>query len=159
MATYLEAIRDLPVHNLAAGETLLEQGTTSGRLYILIGGKVEIVKDGQTVATSAQSGDIYGDLSALLNTPHTTSVRAVVDSSFHVATEPRTFLEQNPSVALHLSELIARRLVSVTQYLVDLKQQFDGHDHLGMVDQVLDSLLHRHPRKRVAPRNSAEIAD
>jgi hypothetical protein len=87
----------------------------------------------------------------------------VGDASFHVVTEARSFLEQNPRVCMLLCELLARRLVSVNEYLVNLKQQYSGHDHLGMVDDVLDKLIHRHPRSRIAPRastiNSAEIAD
>ncbi len=154
MAPFLEAFRGLPVQKMAVGESVIEQGTTTGRLFILIEGKVEIVKDGKTVAASGQPGDIFGDLSALLNVPHTTSVRAVRDSSFHVVTEARPFLEQNPAVCVHLCELLAQRLVSATCYLANLKQQFAGHDHIGMVDEVLDTLVHRHPRKRIAPRSS-----
>jgi hypothetical protein len=37
---------------------------------------------------------------------------------------------------------------------VNVKQQFAGHDHLAMVDEVLGTLLHRHPRQRVAPPES-----
>jgi CRP-like cAMP-binding protein len=163
MAPSLEVFLNLPVQNVSAGESVIEQGTTTGRLFILIEGKVEIVKDGKTVAASGQPGDIFGDISALLNIPHTTSVRAVRDSSFHVVTEARPFLEQNPVVCMHLCELLARRLVSVTDYLVNLKHQFTGHDHLGMVDEVLDSLIHRHPRTRIASRSSTvnlpEITD
>jgi CRP/FNR family cyclic AMP-dependent transcriptional regulator len=154
MASFLEIFQNLPVQNVAAGEIVIEQGTNTGRLFILIEGKVEIVKDGQMVAASGQAGDIFGDISALLNLPHTTSVRAVRDSRFYIVAEARPFLEQNPAVCMHLCELLARRLVSVTDYLVNLKHQFTGHDHLGMVDEVLDSLIHRHPRTRVAPRSS-----
>lgn len=149
-----EAFDHLPVQNVSAGENVIEQGTTTGRLFILMEGKVEVVKDGKTVAVSGQQGDIFGDISALLDIPHTTSVRAASDAKFHVATSARLFLEQNPVVCMHLCELLARRLVSVTDYLVNIKEQFAGHDHLGMVDEVLDKLIHRHPRKRVAPRSS-----
>jgi len=163
MAPNLQALQKLPVEKIAAGECVIEQGTRTGRLFILIEGKVEIVKDGKTVAASGQAGDIFGDISALLDVPHTTSVRAVSDCSFHIVDDPRLFLEENPAVCVHLCELLARRLVSVTEYLVTLKDQYAGHDHIGMVDEVLDKLIHRHPRKRVAPRsstiNSAEIAD
>jgi CRP/FNR family cyclic AMP-dependent transcriptional regulator len=163
METLLEAFRNLPQHNVAAGEIVIEQGTTTGRLFILIEGKVEIVKDGKTVATSSQPGDIFGDISALLGLPHTTSVQAVSDSKFNIVTEARSFLEQNPLVCVHLCELLARRLVSATEYLANLKNQFAGHGHLAMVDEVLDSLINRHPRKRIAPRRStidaAEVTD
>jgi hypothetical protein len=31
--------------------------------------------------------------------------------------------------------------------LADVKQQYEGHDHLGMVDDVLDTLMHHQPRR------------
>jgi CRP-like cAMP-binding protein len=115
------------------------------------------------VATTAEPGAVFGDLSALLGVPHTAEVRAVRASSFHFVTNPRTFLEQTPTACLHLCELLARRLDAVNKYLVDVKQQFAGHDHLGMVDGVLDTLMHRQPRRRVPPRESTlrdpEIVD
>jgi CRP/FNR family transcriptional regulator, cyclic AMP receptor protein len=151
MALSLEIFHHLPVRDIAAGETLIEQGSRTGHLFVLMEGKVEVVKNGETVATSSQPGDIFGDMSALLDLPHTTSVRAVRYSRFYVVAEARAFLEQNPLVCMHLCELLASRLVSVTAYLADLKHQFAGHDHIGMVDEVLDRLIHRHPRVRVAP--------
>lgn len=163
MSLPLDVFSNLPVQNVPAGGTVIEQGTTTGRLFILIKGKVEVIKDGEKVAASNHPGDIFGDMSALLSLPHTTSVRAVTDSSFHIVAEARPYLEQNPLVCMHLCELLASRLVSVTAYLADLKHQFAGHDHIGMVDEVLDRLIHRTPRTRVAPKastiNSAEIAD
>jgi hypothetical protein len=36
-------------------------------------------------------------------------------------------------------------------FLVDVKQQFQGNEHLGMVDDVLETLMHRQPVKRVKP--------
>ena len=159
----LAVFRDHPAQTFVFGECVLEQGTRTGRLFILIEGKVEIIKDGQVVATSSNPGDIFGDLSALLDSPHTTTVRAVKESRFYVVEEARAFLEQNPAVCMHLCELLARRLVSVTTYLAELKQQFAGHDHIGMIDQVLDKLIHRTPRKRIPPRSATaqlpEIAD
>jgi CRP-like cAMP-binding protein len=151
----LETFQHLPVLNVAAGEIVIDQDSSTGKLFVLIEGRVEIVKNGESVAASGQSGDIFGDISALLTLPHTTTVRAVRDSKFYVINEARHFLEQNPAVCMHLCELLARRLVSVTEYLADLKHQFAGHDHIGMVDEVLDRLIHRHPRVRVAPKQSS----
>ncbi len=163
MSLSLEIFRNLPVQSFSAGEVVIEQGTNTGHLFILIEGRVEIIKNGEAVATSGEPGDIFGDISALLGLPHTTSVRAVRDSSFHVVAEAKPFLEQNPVVCMHLCELLARRLVSVTEYLANLKHQFAGHDHIGMLDEVLDKLIHRHPRVRIAPRsstiNATEIPD
>lgn len=163
MAAILAALHNHPVRQFAAGETILDQGDCTGLLYILIEGSAEVVKDGVTVATATEPGAIFGDLAALLGVPHTAAVRAVRASKFHVVTNARTFLEQNPPVGLHLCELLARRLDAVNKYLVDVKRQFEGHDHLGMVDGMLDTLMHRQPRARVAPKASTlrdpEVAD
>jgi CRP/FNR family transcriptional regulator, cyclic AMP receptor protein len=123
-------------------------------MYILIEGAVEVVKDNVSVATSTEPGAIFGDLSALLDLPHTAAVRATRGSRFYLVEEPRVFLDRNPLACLHLCELLARRLDAVNKYLVDVKQQFAGHDHIGMVDGALDTLMHRQPRKRIMPRES-----
>ena len=163
MSAILAALSDHPVRHFAAGETILAQGDRTGLLYILIEGAVEVVKDDITVAKAAEPGAVFGDLAALLGVPHTAAVRAVRASRFHIVTNPRAFLEQSPPVCLHLCELLARRLDAVNKYLVDVKQQFAGDDHLGLVDGVLDTLMHRQPRARVAPRASTlrdpEISD
>ncbi|HEX4140983.1 MAG TPA: cyclic nucleotide-binding domain-containing protein [Candidatus Methylacidiphilales bacterium] len=154
MDLFLEMFRGHPVQAVTAGETLIEQDSRTGRLFILIEGKVEVIKNGEVVAWSSQPGDILGDISALLDLPHTTTVRATRDCRFYVFDNAREFLERNPAVSVHLCELLARRLVSVTSYLAEIKRQFAGHDHIGMIDEVLDKLMHRTPRARVPGRRS-----
>jgi CRP/FNR family cyclic AMP-dependent transcriptional regulator len=154
VSAILAAVRDYPTRTFAVGQCVLLQGESTGLLYFLVTGAVEVIKDDVAVATATEAGAIFGDLSALLGVPHTASVRAMRESTFHVVTNPREFLDQNPAACLHLCELLARRLDAVNKYLVDVKRQFAGHDHLGMVDGVLDTLMHRQPRKRVAPRES-----
>ena len=151
MSGILGALRDYPVRHFAPGETVLSQGSSTGLLYVLIEGAVDVEKDNVHVASASEPGAVFGDLSVLLGGPHTAAVRTVRPSSFHVVSNPWVFLEENPSVCLHLCVLLARRLDGVNKYLVNVKQQFAGHDHLGMVDEVLDALMHRHPRQRVAP--------
>jgi CRP-like cAMP-binding protein len=154
MEMFLEKFQGQQVLSVAAGETLIEQNTRTGRLFVLIEGKVEVLKNGEIVAWISQPGDIIGDISALLDTPHSTTVRAMRDCRFYVFDNAREFLEQNPAVSVHLCELLAQRLVSVTAYLAEIKHQFAGHDHIGMIDDILEKLLHRTPRKRVPGRTS-----
>lgn len=152
MMSILAALDDHPEQEFAAGEILIEQGDRTGRLYILIEGTVEVAKDGVTVTKANEPGAIFGDLAALLGVPHTAAVRALTPCRFHVVTDAREFLENNPPVNLYLCKLLAQRLVSVNNYLVDLKQQFAGHDHLGLVDGMLDMLMLRQPRDRITPK-------
>jgi hypothetical protein len=54
------------------------------------------------------------------------------------------FLKSHPEIAFLLGRLLAQRLNAATTYLVDLKQQFENQsNHLGMVGDVLETLMHQ----------------
>jgi len=58
--------------------------------------------------------------------------------------DAQSFLKSNPEIAFLLAKLLAERLNGATTYLVDLKRQFEGHgNHLGMVGEILESLIHQ----------------
>jgi CRP/FNR family cyclic AMP-dependent transcriptional regulator len=143
MASVLDHCRDLPLRTFATGETVLTEGDRSGLLYILASGAVEVLKDDVQINVVSEPGTFFGEVSILLDEPHTASVRAVDTSTFYVADDPLAFIGSCPEIALAISRLLARRLHFVTTYLVDLKRQFAGSgDHLTMVDEVLESLVH-----------------
>ena len=73
--------------------------------------------------------------------------RAMEPAVLSVIGEPREFLIRHPEAGLYVAELLARRLDSLNKYLIDVKRQYEGHDHIGMVDEVLETLMHR-PRSR-----------
>ena len=150
----LDSLKDHKILQVPSGDLVITQGETTDRLYVLIEGQVEVIKDGVTVALASQPGVVFGEMSVLLGSPHTAAVRAVTPCSFHIIEDPRAFLHASPDMCLHLCGLLARRLDSLNRYLVDVKQQFEGHDHIGMVDEVLEALLHRQPRERVRPSDS-----
>ena len=128
------------------GETIIEEGSTTGMLFFLIDGEVEVYKDDVQIAAISEPGSVFGEMSALLGTSHRASVRSVVPSTFYVVENGRQFLETHPVVSMHVSEVLAQRLDGLNKYLVDVKQQFEGHDHLSMVDEVLEVLMHRQRR-------------
>jgi CRP-like cAMP-binding protein len=137
----------LPVREFGPGEVVLEERKRSGVLYVLVAGRVEILKGDTRVGTLGHAGAIFGDIAILLDQPHSATVRCLERSSFHLVENPRAFLMAHPGVSLALARGLAERLDSLTQYLVDVKAQYeDRADHLGMVDEVLESLLH-HQRK------------
>ena len=147
----LDHLLHMPLCDFDAGETVIAEGASTGLLYFLVEGVVEVTKGGVSVTRTNEPGAVFGDLSALLGVPHTAEVRTVEPSRFRIVEDPIAMLEANPAISLHLCRLLARRLDGVNRYLVDLKQQFEGHDHLGMVDGMIDLLMHRHPRERLRP--------
>jgi CRP-like cAMP-binding protein len=143
MPSILEYCKDLPEKRFAAGDVLLHEGRRSGVLYVLIEGEVEILKRDVQINTVREAGAIFGEISVLLNVPHMATVKASAPSRLYVVDKARRFLESHPDVAFQIAKLLGQRLRLVTTYLVDLKRQFEQHeDHLGMVDEVLESLVH-----------------
>ena len=137
-----------------SGQLVIRQGEKTDCLYFLIEGAVEVLKDDVPVALASQPGGVFGEMSALLGSPHTATVRAMKPCSFYIVENPLDFLKASPVMCLYVCELLARRLDSLNKYLVNVKQQFEGHDHIGMVDEVLEALLHHEPRTRVRPKES-----
>jgi len=146
VSSILERCRALALtaRSLAAGTVLLAEGETSGLLYVLIDGELEIMKGAFQINTVTDPGAIFGEISLLLGKPHMATVRAVSDCRVHVVEGGADFLKSNPEIAFELSTLLAQRLHGLTTYLVDLKRQYEHHDdHLGMVDDVLETLSHQ----------------
>lgn len=148
MSDIISKCQGMPECQFDVGEVVMEEGHAGGALYILAEGSLEILKQNFQINTVDSPGSIFGDVSILLDLPHMATVKTLEPSRFLVAENAIEFLKANPDVHLHLSSLLAKRLNSVTNYLVDLKTQFeDSDDHLGMVDEVLESLLHHQPSK------------
>lgn len=147
MSPFLDFVAVHGSRQFAAGGIVIEQGERTGELLVLVSGEVEILRDGVRVAKTEEPGVVFGEMSALLGGPATATVRALVPAVFSVIETPREFLIAHPEVSLYVAELLARRLDSLNRYLIDVKRQYDDHDHIGMVDEVLESLMHR-PRSR-----------
>jgi len=142
MPSVLDHCRDLPELELASGHALVEEGQRTNRLYVLAEGVAEVLKGDVVISSVADPGALFGEMSALLGSPHSATVRALAPCRFYVVDDAQAFLT-SPDILLAVSRLLAKRLQMVTTYLVDLQHQFSEHeDHLGMVDEVLDSLLH-----------------
>ena len=148
MSAILQLVANHRIRHFAPNEVVMEQGAASGHLMILIEGEVEILRDDVRVAKASQPGAVFGEMSILLDSPYTASVRALKPSAFAVIESPRDFLGSSAEASLHVAKLLAQRLDALNKYLVDVKQQYEGHDHLGMVDEVLETLTHRQPRSR-----------
>ncbi len=155
MDTILTSIAALPKRSLAVGDTLLEENSETDALYFLASGGVEVLKDGVQIAEVREMGAVFGEMSVLLDTPHTATVRALDAAEVFVAEHPAAFLRDHSDVMFYVAEILARRLNALNRYLVDVKRQFgDQGDHLAMLDEVLDTLMNKHPRnieRRDAP--------
>jgi CRP-like cAMP-binding protein len=144
MKSVLDYCQGLPEQQVAEGETLLNGGEVDNRLYVLIEGELEVCDDEVQINTQTEPGSIFGEMATLLGIPHTATVKAFRPSRVYVVDDAAAFLSSQPDIAFYVARLLARRLKNATDYLVDVKRQFeDQPGHFGMVDAVLASLLNR----------------
>jgi CRP-like cAMP-binding protein len=144
MASILDKCAGVPRQRFAPGAVLLTEGETSGRLYVLAEGSVEVLRGETQVAVIGEAGSVFGEMSVLLRRPHTATVRAASPVGVFVFEDAESFLKSNPEIAFFVGKLLAERLNAATTYLVDLKRQFEGQgNHLGMVGEVLETLIHQ----------------
>lgn len=144
MPSIADLCQDLPTETFEPGDVLLPQGETTGRLYVLMDGEVEVVTGDFQINRVSEPGAIFGDMSVLLGIPHMATVRALTRCTARVTVDGDGFLQSHKEIAYHLARMLAQRLNGVTSYLVDLKRQFeDEKSHLGMVDEILETLSHQ----------------
>lgn len=147
MRDILALCEGLPSEDVADGTIILAQGETTGRVYVLLEGKIEILRGGTQVAVLDEPGSIVGEMSLLLQAPHTATARALGNARMNVIRGGADFFNANPELSWMIARLLANRLNAATTYLVDLKKQFSGYgNHLAMVGEVLESLMHQQGR-------------
>lgn len=140
MADLLSLTAGLPEVELAAGDVLIHDGTSTGSVWVLVEGAVEVRKDGALINTITEPGAAFGEVSVLLGGGHSADVVAAAPSRLRHAVDGRAFLLEQPEVLLLVAGGLARRLDLVTRYLADLRNQYAGTPGLEMVAEVLSKL-------------------
>jgi CRP-like cAMP-binding protein len=137
-AAWQEKLAALPVETYDADETVFAEGTKTGRLLILKSGMVGIYKGDIEFAQVAEPGAVFGELSALLDAPHSADVRALEASEFHVA--DAAALLQDPAALLYVTIVLARRIDAANQGLLQLKTMLEAGESRGLIDKTLDGI-------------------
>src|SRR5262249_6822370 len=119
----------MPLASYQPGETVLAAGTKTGRLLILKKGAVAIKKKGTVIAEVTEPGAVFGELSALLDQPHTADVATLEASEFRVA--HAGLLVEDPIVLLYVAAIMAQRLNLANEALVELKGEVSRHRALS----------------------------
>lgn len=127
-----------PLVTYGAGDTILTAGSKSGRLLILKDGEVVVLKDSVEIARVAVPGAVFGELSALLNQPHSADVRAVRDSQFHVVDAALT--DKDPAALLYIARILAQRILEANNSLVELKKEIQAGRSGGVLSKMLEKI-------------------
>jgi CRP/FNR family transcriptional regulator, cyclic AMP receptor protein len=131
-----------------AGTVVIKEGSKTGHLFVLVEGQFEVLRGDTVVAVLSEPGALTGEMSLLLDRPHTATVRTSVPSTFYEIEAAASFLDNEPAVAVLIARLLAQRLNVATTYLADLMHQYAGHGtHLEMVGEILQSMISLPPLK------------
>jgi CRP-like cAMP-binding protein len=139
----LDLARDLPEIGVAPDEILCQEGDRSGSIWVLVSGRLRVMKNGVQVNAVGQPGAIIGEVSVLLGTGTSASVVADTRCRLRFAEDGEAFLNSHPQIAAYVARGLADRLNFVTTYLADLKNQYGDAPGLAMVGDVLDRLASR----------------
>ena len=144
MQTILDYCKDSEPELFNSGELLLTEGSKSGNVYILLEGKVEIIKGDMVINSVSDPGAIFGEMSVLLDLPHMASVKTVEPSKFYVFTNTTETIFNSDDISWQLATVLAGRLHNITNFLVDLKKRStESEEQLGMVCEVLEKYIYQ----------------
>ncbi len=151
---------DLPELRLARGDTLVEEGVRTDRLYVLKSGAFEVVRNHVRVVLISEPGAFMGEISAVLGSAPTATVVAARDSTVHVVDHASAAVRKRPELTLAIAQLLARRLAAITAYLVDIKRQYaDTDTHLALMDEVLGNLIAIQPAAIAPGSERSDVPD
>jgi CRP/FNR family transcriptional regulator, cyclic AMP receptor protein len=129
----------LPLVTYQAGETVIASGSNTGRLLILGSGTVAILKDNMEIARVAEPGAIFGELSLLLDQPHTADVRALETSQLYVA-NGTLLLSEYPNAVRHVATVLAHRLEGANRALIQLRSQLQAGEPHSVVAKTVSKM-------------------
>jgi len=107
---------DLPLKTYRADEVVLAEGSRTGQLLFLKEGVVAVVRQGSQIAIVDEPGAVFGEISALLDRPHTADVRALKPSQFYIA--DAALLGFSAAALFYVAEVLAQRLNWANEALV-----------------------------------------
>lgn len=93
------------------GQIIVTQGTPGQAFYLILAGRVEILRDGQSLGAFG-AGDFFGEMSLLDQAPRSATIRAIDYTSCIMLSswDFKALLERYPSIAVKLLEVLSRRL-------------------------------------------------
>ncbi|MGH7884484.1 MAG: cyclic nucleotide-binding domain-containing protein [Thermodesulfobacteriota bacterium] len=139
MSSILNFCKYLKEKDYPQDSILLKEGERLGILYILKHGSIEIQKNGLQITTVSKPGAIFGEMSVLLDIPHTATVKTAAESKLYTIENANEFLKTHKEITYHLATMLAERLQIATNYLIDLKKQLEHN--VDSVDVVFENLI------------------
>lgn len=105
-------------HAFEPGQIIVTQGTPGQAFYLILTGRVELLRERNSLGALGP-GDFFGEMSLLDNAPRSATVRAMEPTTCLMLSswDFKSLLEQQPSIAVKLLEVLSRRLRAADERL------------------------------------------
>jgi PAS domain S-box-containing protein len=109
------------------GDILFLEGDDSQDLYVLVSGKIDVLKGNMKISEIVESGSLFGEMSFLLGSRRTATIKACEDVKALCIPKERvnSLLSEFPSAAAKITKYLAHRLDETSQMLYGLKEFCD----------------------------------
>ena len=144
--TFLAGLSTLPLETHQAGDLILRKGQTAGKVFVLQQGAVEVIDGDERIGFADEPGTVFGEIGVLLDQPPMADVRVLEPSTFYVAAG-KVFLRVHREAALHVAELLARRLVAAHRRLDEVRRRLPPESPDGVLEDMVDAV----DRSLIAP--------
>lgn len=93
------------------GQIIVTQGTPGQAFYLITSGSAEVSRDGRSLAT-LHPGEFFGEMSLLDSAPRSATIKAASATECLMISswDFKRLLEEHPSIAIKLLEVLSRRL-------------------------------------------------
>ena len=118
--------RSCTERSFESGEFLVRQGNPGVGLFVIVSGKVKVVKtseQGQKIEIATHGpGEVIGEMAVLDGAPRTADVVALEPTHCLVLSswDFRSFMETHPEVALHILPLVVERFRETNEALTGM---------------------------------------
>lgn len=111
-------------HEFEVGQIITREGDTDGRLFVIVSGRVEVVKDldgpGERLAAELGPGKYFGEMALVDDFTRTASIRTLgpVTAISLDQWNFREAIQKYPAIAVEMLQMLARRVRAVEEQLV-----------------------------------------
>lgn len=97
------------------GETIIREGDPSEGWFVLLNGRVGVVKRDLTITEFGDSGTVFGELGCFLNTPRTATLQALEPTSLlFVKMDLDELVLSHPTITRQIIVSLASRIAMTT---------------------------------------------
>lgn len=118
MANPAEEVTKLPgiKKYFSIGETIAREGDPSEGWFVLLNGRVGVVKHDLTITEFGDPGTVFGEVGCFLKSPRTATIQALEPTSvLYVHMDLDDLVKNHPDVTRKILLALAERLVQTTE--------------------------------------------